>query len=101
MTRCKFKLTKISRRLDTVTKLDGDGAPLFDAKGYRLTEPGEVWDLEFQPVYHNNDPAHENSRFWAYTPSGELRIGTINKAVVDGMEIGHEYYLDISPASAP
>lgn len=42
----------------------------------------------------------ENASFFKYTPSGNLEIGTINPEAAAGLEVGQEYYLDISPALA-
>ncbi len=51
-----------------------------------------------QPVYANNDPQHENSRFWDATPTGEIRLGTINPAAWEAFELNREYYVDFTPA---
>lgn len=50
------------------------------------------------PVYGNRDPNHENSKFWAATPSGKLELGTVNAAAVAGLEPGVEFYIDITIA---
>lgn len=50
------------------------------------------------PVRGNNDPSHENSKFWAATPSGRLELGVVNAAAVVGLEPGVEFYLDITIA---
>lgn len=99
--RCKFKLIAITRREGSVTKLAPDGQVAVDDKGKRMTVPGEVWSLEFAPVYANDDPKHENSIFWAYSPGGLFKLDTVNKAAVDGLVLGREYYLDITPAPVP
>lgn len=98
--RCKFKLNTITRSEGHVTKIGPDGGPVADENGRRVTEPGEVWSLTFSPVYANQDPKHENSVFWAYTPGGSLQLQTVNKVAVERLELGAEYYLDISPAPA-
>jgi len=97
--RCKFKLHSITRAEGTVTKLGDDGKPLVDAKGQRITEQGEVWSLKMAPVYPNNDPNHENSVFWAYSPGGTFELQTINRAAAERLELGREYYIDITPAA--
>ncbi len=43
-------------------------------------------------------PDHENSKFWSASPSGEFKLGTVNKDAAAELELGKEYYLDISPA---
>lgn len=88
--RCKFTLNSITRRTGSVPKVGDDGKV-----GY---VPGETWSLEFSPVYGNGDPNHENTKFWQASPSGQFTLGTVNKAAVDSLELGREYYLDITPA---
>lgn len=39
----------------------------------------------------------ENDEFFRYTPSGNLLLQTVNKAVAAQLEIGQECYLDITP----
>jgi len=82
--RCKFKLDSINRVIQPV---NNEG------------KTQEFNSLVFTPVYANNDPEHENSKFWKYTPSGKLEIGTVNAEVVSHLELGKEYYLDITAAS--
>lgn len=96
--RCKFKLNSITRAEGNVTKIGPDGFPVADDKGRRVTEPGEVWSLSFSPVYANDDPKHENSIFWAYSPGGSFQLQTVSKAAVDGLELGCEYYIDVTRA---
>ncbi len=52
------------------------------------------------PVYPGDDPAHENSKFWAATPGGKLELNIVNASAVEGMEVGAEYYIDITPVGA-
>lgn len=40
----------------------------------------------------------ENESFFKYTPFGEIRIGTVNQAVVDEMPVGKTFYVDFTPA---
>ena len=47
---------------------------------------------------YDPDPESENGRFFKYTPSGTLALGTINASAAAQFEIGKEYYLDISLA---
>jgi hypothetical protein len=96
--RCKFKLISITRAEGTVTKLGEDGYPVANDKGQRITEPGEVWSIKMSPVYANDNPKHENSVFWAYSPGGSFELQTVNKAAVAKLELGAEYYLDITRA---
>lgn len=59
-------------------------------------EPTEMKTITLIPVY-SQDPNSENRKFWEASPSGELRLGTINQAASDQFKIGKEYYLDITP----
>lgn len=91
-------LVSVTESRGDVTKFEADGRVAVDDRGRRCTEQGPIYSLRFAPVYHNDDPAHENTRFWAYTPSGEFTLGTVNGRVVDGMKVGAEYFVDITPA---
>jgi hypothetical protein len=55
--------------------------------------------VRMSPVYANNDPNHENSKFWDASPSGGLTLGTINPAAWEQFELGKEYYLDFTKAA--
>jgi hypothetical protein len=54
--------------------------------------------LTFDPVTGGSP---ENDQFFKYTPSGQLRLGTVNRAAADQLHVGLEYYLDLTPAPAP
>ncbi len=99
--RCKFKVDSITRQKNQITKLNPDGSVAIDERGRRLTEHGETWTVEMSPVYANEDPTHENSLFWAYTPGGSFKMSTVNKAAVEKLDLGMEVYIDITPAGAP
>lgn len=71
--RCKFKCV-------SVTKREGWGSnPI-------------IHDAAFQ-VVHGGSP--ENNSFFAATPSGEIKVGTV---AADRFEVGKEYFVDFSPA---
>lgn len=57
----------------------------------------EMTTVVLSPVY-SQDPDSENKKFWDATPSGEVKLGTINKAAADYFELGEEYYLDFTKA---
>lgn len=61
-------------------------------------ESKEMRSLRFSPVYGNNNPNHENSKFWAASPSGSITLGTINPEAWSQFELGKDYYVDFSPA---
>lgn len=73
--RCKFKV-------DTVVK----------------DRTGDTTTVTMSPVFTNNDPKHENSKFWKATPSGSFVMSTVNAAAVAKLEVGKEYFIDITPA---
>jgi hypothetical protein len=59
----------------------------------------EMRTFLFSPVFgKNGKPDHENSKFWKASPSGELKLGTVNPEVWPQFELGQEYYLDFTPA---
>lgn len=43
--------------------------------------------------------SEENSNFFRYTPSGSLKMGTVNPEVVKQFIPGQEFYLDFIPAN--
>lgn len=92
--RCKFTVNGIKRTIGSMP--DPSGAK--SENGYPKYVPTEMWTVEMSPVYGNGDPTHENTRFWAASPSGSFTLGTVNKAAVDQLELGKEYYFDIAPA---
>lgn len=40
----------------------------------------------------------ENARFTVATPWGEIRLGIDNPAALEQFAMGHEYYVDFTPA---
>ncbi len=98
--RCKFKVTGIKRTMGSRPKLDASGARVKTEKGYDIYVPGEMWTIEMCPVSANNDPAHENSKFWDASPGGKFELNCVNRAAVDQLELDQEYYFDITPAGA-
>lgn len=41
----------------------------------------------------------ENESFFAYTPSGDITLGTVNPAAAEQFHEGEEFYVDFTPAS--
>jgi len=71
---CKFRLTGMKRT--------------------RYSETSDITtDLEFSAVSSGSE---ENKTFYKYTPSGDLAFRTVNDAVVQGFDIGKEYYIVIT-----
>lgn len=54
--------------------------------------------IKLQPVAKSSDPNDENSRFWAASPNGEIRLGTLNLDAAAQFEINGEYYIDFTRA---
>jgi hypothetical protein len=93
MVRAKFKMTgyrssQYTRQIDKAKPYNEPGN----------TEMVEMRTLELTPVYANNDPNHENSKFWDSSPSGKLELGTINPQAWKLFELGKEYYIDFTLA---
>ncbi len=83
--RAKFKVQSIERTMSQRKRPDGTWGP------------GELHTVKMFPIYHNDDPDHENTAFWEATPSGSLELGMVNAEAVAHFEIGHEYYIDFIP----
>lgn len=96
--RAKFKFNGYEASQHSTLKYNPDGTQAKDDRGYPLYDAVEMRTLKFSPVYGNGDPNHENSKFWKATPSGELRLGTINPEAWSQFELGEEYYLDFTKA---
>ena len=83
--RCKFKLSTVMERIGSKPKYDEAGKHV----GF---QDCSMWDAEFQAV--SGGTGDENSEFWKYTPSGTLKLATIERMP---WQIGKEYYVDIIP----
>jgi hypothetical protein len=79
--RAKFKVTSVEY---TESYYEKGGPPLAT--------------ISMTPVY-SNDPESENHKFWKASPSGQLKLGTINPEAAKQFELGKEYYLDFTPAT--
>ena len=51
--------------------------------------------VSLSPVISGSE---ENERFYKQTPSGGLKLSTINAAAIKQFELGKEFYVDITPA---
>jgi hypothetical protein len=66
-----------------------------------LWKPGvEVQTIVLLPVYSENKDS-ENAKFYQATPSGEIRLGTVNAEAAAAFELEREYYVDFTPAGQP
>ncbi len=89
--RAKFKVDSYSTYLST-RKVGRN------EKGVDVYEPVEMRTIVLSPVYGNGDPNHENTKFWQYSPSGKIELGTINPDAWKQFELGKEYYIDFTAA---
>lgn len=99
--RAKFKVQRIEATHHNRLKKGEDGQPIKGADGkpdYSQTELVEMRTVVLSPVYGNGDPNHENTKFWEQSPSGEIKLGTINPVAWKAFELGREYYVDFTPA---
>lgn len=53
--------------------------------------------IKLQPV-HSSVAGSENKAFWDASPSGEIRLGTINMEAAAQFELNGEYYIDFTRA---
>jgi hypothetical protein len=90
MVRAKFKVQRIERSMGTKGVVGTDGKVTY--------EPAEMATVVLSPVYHNGDPNHENTKFWQASPSGEIKLGTVNAEAVAQFELGREMYVTFEPA---
>ncbi len=88
--RAKFKCTRFESSIQQVQNPK--------TKEY---EKRELRTVCFVPVYGSGDPNHENTKFFAYSPSGEIKLGTVNPEAWKAFELEKEYYVDFTPAPAP
>jgi len=52
--------------------------------------------VKLAPVPKDADPESENSKFWAASPNGEIRLGTLNMSAAEQFEINAEFYVDFT-----
>lgn len=97
--RAKFKVDAIKSTMGSKVKRDADGQPVMNERGYAEREPCEMKTIELSPVYGNGDPAHENTKFWEASPSGQISLSTVNGDAAAVFELGREYYIDFIPAA--
>lgn len=84
--RAKFVVNSIERHAHTRRVPDGTYVP------------SEAQTVKMTPVYGHGDPAHENSKFWAATPAGQIALTMVNAEAVKAFDIGKEFYVDFTPA---
>jgi hypothetical protein len=88
--RAEFKVNSVE---STLRQIPIDATADHPA-GYRFVE---MRTIAMSPVY-SSDPNSENKKFWDASPSGELKLGTVNAAAWEQFELGGEYYIDFIKA---
>lgn len=91
--RAKFKMVGYESTQFTQTK---DSSKPYSPENLELVE---MRTIRLNPVYGNGDPNHENTKFWKASPSGEVRLGTVNPEAWKHFQLGKEYYLDFTEAN--
>lgn len=76
MVRVKFKVQRIERTLWSQNK--------------------EMQTIVLLPVVSGSE---ENEQFFATTPTGEMKFGTMNAEIAAMFELGGEYYIDLISAT--
>lgn len=89
--RAKFKVQRFESSLYERSEKDASG-------NWQKLPPIELRTIVLSPVYANGDPNHENTKFWQASPSGEIKLGTVNPEAWKAFELGGEYYVDFTKA---
>jgi hypothetical protein len=91
MVRAKFRVSKIELTPGSkfVGKSETTGAPQYEAT--------KLSTIYLYPVT-GSSPDDENTRFFASTPSGEIKLGTVSDEAASQFELNKEYYIDFVPA---
>lgn len=88
--RAKFRVQRIERT--ETTRKSGQK----DDQGRDIYVPAELQTIILAPVYGNGNPNHENTKFWEASPSGEIKLGTINLEAAEQFHLGKECYVDFT-----
>lgn len=88
--RAKFRVSKIE--ISEGVKR----GPIVDGKASYLST--ELRTIVLVPVNYTGNPGDENSKFWSASPSGEIRLGTINEEAWKMFDLRGEYYVDFTKA---
>lgn len=88
--------TRAKFRCNSITRLEGGYHK--KVQGETVWVPTEVHSIDMSPVYHNDNPEHENTKFWEASPSGSFKLDCVNPKAVEMFKPGREYYIDITEA---
>jgi len=72
--RCKFKVDSITKHSNR-ENVYVDGKAVRNDDGTYKTEVKNKATIKMSPVYANNDPNHENSKFWRRPPAARSSLG--------------------------
>ncbi len=70
--------------------------PIVHDDGTMSWEPTKLWSIEMSPVHGNNDPNHENSKFWSAIPGGSIKLMCVKKSAVEAFDLEKEFYVDFT-----
>jgi hypothetical protein len=66
------------------------------ANGKTCSHPDYVTsNIVMTPVFGDSE---ENKKFFAATPGGKLELNVVNPDAAEQLEVGQEYYIDITKA---
>lgn len=57
---------------------------------------GDMAEIILHPVYGNGDPDHENTKFYKYTPAGNISLGCVNPDASKQFVVGQSFYVDFT-----
>lgn len=86
MVRAKFKVLRYESQLMSTRQPDGT---------YRDQEVRTIVLVPVGPAAGGE--SEENKRFFAATPSGEIRLGVVNASAAAHFVLGAELYVDFTP----
>lgn len=66
-----------------------------DGDGRSLYESCTMYTIYLHPVTGGDS---ENEKFFASTPSGEIKLGTVNEEAAKSFYLGKPYYVEFTPA---
>lgn len=61
-----------------------------------VTQTIHGFTVDLKPVTGGSP---ENERFFKWTPSGEIKMGTVNAEAAEQFKPGTEFYVDFTPAT--
>lgn len=83
-----------------ISKWYVEAVQTFGQPDYQTDQPVTTGiKVQLKPaIYKADDPTHENSKFWAASPSGSMELYIQNSACFDFFKVGEFVYLPFIPA---